>query len=178
MRSPGRLQLAQRVLLRSPCASWVVGGRTDGRCFAEAVEAQSGEATCPGSLSPAVGQLELDPVRPPPEPGPHIPCGRFLSCQAAFPTQRGEGGCPGWAHPKVSPGRLGSDVCFLGLPSAQSVKNLSAMQETRVRFLDREDLLEKGMATHSVSLPGQSHGQRSLAGYSPRGGKSRTRVSD
>ena len=27
--------------------------------------------------------------------------------------------------------------------------------------------LEKEMATHSVSLPGKSHGQRSLAGYSP-----------
>ena len=32
---------------------------------------------------------------------------------------------------------------------AQMVKNLSAMQETRFRFLGREDPLEKGMATHS-----------------------------
>ena len=31
----------------------------------------------------------------------------------------------------------------------QSVKNLPAMQETRVRFLGREDPLEKEMATHS-----------------------------
>ena len=30
----------------------------------------------------------------------------------------------------------------------------------------REDPLEEGMATHS-SVPGESHGQRSLAGYSP-----------
>ena len=29
--------------------------------------------------------------------------------------------------------------------------------------------LEKGMATHPVSLPGKSHGQRSLVGYSPWG---------
>ena len=29
--------------------------------------------------------------------------------------------------------------------------------------------MEKGMATHSVFLPGESHGQRSLAGYSPWG---------
>ena len=29
--------------------------------------------------------------------------------------------------------------------------------------------LEKGMAAHSSALPGESHGQRSLAGYSPRG---------
>ena len=35
---------------------------------------------------------------------------------------------------------------------AQSVKNLSAMQETQVRFPDREDPLEKAMATHSSIL--------------------------
>ena len=35
---------------------------------------------------------------------------------------------------------------------AQMVKNLPAMQETRVRSLDWEDLLEKGMATHSSIL--------------------------
>ena len=32
-----------------------------------------------------------------------------------------------------------------------------------------EDLLEKEMATHSGLLPGEWHGQRSLAGYSPWG---------
>ena len=32
------------------------------------------------------------------------------------------------------------------------VKNLLAMQETRVRSLGREDPLEKGMATHSSIL--------------------------
>ena len=32
------------------------------------------------------------------------------------------------------------------------VKNLPAMQETQVRFLGREDPLEKGMATHSSIL--------------------------
>ena len=31
---------------------------------------------------------------------------------------------------------------------AQTVKNSSAMQETQVRPLGREDLLEKGIATH------------------------------
>ena len=35
---------------------------------------------------------------------------------------------------------------------AQTVKNLPAMQETRVRSLGREDPLEKGMATHSSIL--------------------------
>ena len=40
-----------------------------------------------------------------------------------------------------------------------------------VQSLGREDPLEKEMATHSVFLPGKSHGQRSLAGYSPCGHK-------
>ena len=39
-----------------------------------------------------------------------------------------------------------------GNPVAQTVKNLSAMQETRVRSLGREDPLEKGMAIHSSIL--------------------------
>ena len=32
-----------------------------------------------------------------------------------------------------------------------------------------EDPLEEGMATHSSILPGESHGQKSLVGYSPWG---------
>ena len=35
---------------------------------------------------------------------------------------------------------------------AQIVKNPPAMQETQVQSLDQEDLLEKGMATHSSIL--------------------------
>ena len=35
---------------------------------------------------------------------------------------------------------------------AQLVKNLPAMQETQVQSLGWEDLLEKGMATHSSIL--------------------------
>ena len=44
-------------------------------------------------------------------------------------------------------------------------------QETQVQSLDREDSLEEEMATRSSILPGESHGQRSLVGYSPRGRK-------
>ena len=51
----------------------------------------------------------------------------------------------------------------------QMVKNLSAMQETRVQSLGQEDPLEKGMATHSSILAWRSHGQRSLVGCSPWG---------
>ena len=38
------------------------------------------------------------------------------------------------------------------MPVAQFVKNLPAMQETRVPSLGQEDPLEKGMATHSNIL--------------------------
>ena len=54
---------------------------------------------------------------------------------------------------------------------AQTVKNLPAMWETQVQSLGWEDALEKGMATMPVFLPEESHGQRSLAGYSPWGHK-------
>ena len=40
----------------------------------------------------------------------------------------------------------------MGLPSGSVVKNSLAMQEPRVRFLGREDTLEKEMATHSRIL--------------------------
>ena len=52
---------------------------------------------------------------------------------------------------------------------AQMVKNLPAMQETRIQSLGQEDSLEKEMATHYNILPGESHRQRSLEGYSPWG---------
>ena len=49
---------------------------------------------------------------------------------------------------------------------AQLVKSPPAMRETWVRSLGWEDPLEKGKAT-PVFLPGEFHGQRSLAGHSP-----------
>ena len=51
------------------------------------------------------------------------------------------------------------------------VKNPPAMRETWVQSLGWEDPLEKGMAATPVFLPGKSHGQRSLAGCSPRSHK-------
>ena len=52
---------------------------------------------------------------------------------------------------------------------AQWVKNLPGMQETQetgVWSLGQEDRLEEEMVTH-FSILKKSHGQRSLAGYSP-----------
>ena len=43
-------------------------------------------------------------------------------------------------------------IHFPDIYVAQTVKRLSAMQETRVHSLGREDLLEKEMATHSSIL--------------------------
>ena len=51
------------------------------------------------------------------------------------------------------------------------IKNLLALWETQVPSLGWEDPLEKEMATHSVFVPGKSHGPRSLVGYSPWGHK-------
>ena len=52
---------------------------------------------------------------------------------------------------------------------AQRVKCLPAMQETRVRFLGREDPLEKEVATHSSILAWKIPRMESLVGYSPQG---------
>ena len=53
---------------------------------------------------------------------------------------------------------------------SQTVKSLPAMRETWAQSLGWEDPLEKETATRlstPVFLPGKSHGQRSLVGYSP-----------
>ena len=47
------------------------------------------------------------------------------------------------------------------------VKTLPAMQETCVQFLGGEDSLERAWQPTPVFLPGEFHGQRKLAGYSP-----------
>ena len=39
--------------------------------------------------------------------------------------------------------------------------------ETQFQSLGWEDPLEEEMATHSTFLPGESHEQRNLEGYSP-----------
>ena len=53
----------------------------------------------------------------------------------------------------------------------QTVKNLLATQETLVQSLGGEDALEKEWLPPPVFSPVESHGQQSLAGYSPWGCK-------
>ena len=50
---------------------------------------------------------------------------------------------------------------------AQLVKNRPAVQETRVRSLGWEDPWKRKWQPTPVSLPGKSHGQRSLVSCSP-----------
>ena len=61
------------------------------------------------------------------------------------------------------------------LSSEESTYNAGdhpVMQGTRVQSLGQEDPLEKEMAKSTpVLVPGKSHGQRSLVGYSPWGHK-------
>ena len=52
---------------------------------------------------------------------------------------------------------------------AQLVKNPPAMQETWVLSLVGEDPWRRAWQPTAVLLPGESHGQRCLAGCSPRG---------
>jgi len=54
---------------------------------------------------------------------------------------------------------------------AQTVKNLPATWETWVRSLGWEDPWRRERLTTPVFCPGEFHGQRSLAGYSPWGRK-------
>ena len=62
-------------------------------------------------------------------------------------------------------------------PSGSVVKNMPAvqeLQEVQVQSLDQEDPLAgrwRKWQSPPVFLPGESHGQRSLGGYSPWGRK-------
>ena len=61
-------------------------------------------------------------------------------------------------------------ICWASL-GAQMVKNLPAMQETRIQLLGRGDSLETGMATHPSILAWKIPWIEELAGYSPWGHK-------
>ena len=56
--------------------------------------------------------------------------------------------------------------CFSG---GSVVKNLPAMQETWIQFLVRKVPWRRAWHPTAVFLPGESHGQKSLVGYSAWG---------
>ena len=57
----------------------------------------------------------------------------------------------------------------LGLPGGSVVKNLPANADDVGLIPGWKDPLEKEMATHASILPGKSHVEWNLAGYSPWG---------
>ena len=58
---------------------------------------------------------------------------------------------------------------LMGFLVAQKVKNLPAIPETRVQSLVRKIPWRREFQAISVFLPGEFHGQRSLAGYTVHG---------
>ena len=85
--------------------------------------------------------------------------------------QRGNGPQRGSGYLKNTHTLFGNNHGLCASLMAQAVKNLPAMQETWVLSLGWKDPLEEEMATHSNILAWESHGQRSLVGYSLWGHK-------
>ena len=85
--------------------------------------------------------------------------------------QRGNGPQRGSGYLKNTHTLFGNNHGLCASLMAQAVKNLHAMQETWVRSLGWEDPLEEGMAIYFSILAWESHGQRSLVGYSSWGSK-------
>ena len=78
-------------------------------------------------------------------------------CWDIFPLSRGFAILiPGYSLdpyvPSLTPMSINKMHVFPGSPSCSVVKNPSAKQEMGIRFLGREDPLEKEMATHSSIL--------------------------
>ena len=59
----------------------------------------------------------------------------------------------------------------IGVPGGSAGEESAKRAGDPVQPLGREAPLEKGMATHSVFLSEESHGQRSPVGHRPRGCK-------
>ena len=59
----------------------------------------------------------------------------------------------------------------LGFTGSETVKNPPVIRNTWIRFLGREDPWRRGWQPTPLLLLGDFHGQKSLVGYSPWGGK-------
>ena len=60
---------------------------------------------------------------------------------------------------------------YWGFPGGSDGKASACNAETQVRFLGWEDPWRRKWQSTPARLPGKSHGQRSLIGYSPWGHK-------
>ena len=74
--------------------------------------------------------------------------------------------------------RFQINIQFRASLMAQMVKNLPAMPETQVRSLGGEDLLEKGMATHSSILAWRIPWTEEPSVLQSMGSQSQTQLSD
>ena len=110
-----------------------------------------------------------DPMDPWNSPGQNSGVGSLSLLQGIVPIQ---GSNPGLLHYRQIHRQIWAFLL------SQFVRNLPAMQETLVRFLGQEDPLENELSTHPSFWPGESHGQKSLLGYSPWGHKSWTWLRD
>ena len=87
-------------------------------------------------------------------------CFNLNQCMSFPDSSVGKKSASNAGNPGLIPGLGRSTEEGIGYPLqyswtslvAQTVKNLSAMQETQVRSLGMKDPLEKGMATHFSSL--------------------------
>ena len=88
-----------------------------------------------------------------------------LQCELVSPkgTQKGEESLPSDFHETAATAYSG------GFPGSSGVKNLPAVQETGFNPWVRKSLWRRVWQPTLVFLPGESHGQRSLASYSPQG---------
>jgi len=71
---------------------------------------------------------------------------------------------------KLSPDAVCPNQGKGGLPQGLSSKesaSVQKLQEVRVQSLGQKDCLDEGVQPTPIFLPGVSHGQRSLVGYSP-----------
>ena len=99
--------------------------------------------------------------------------GNLISGSSAFPKSS----LNIWklsVHRLLKPGLENSEHHFASTWAplvTQRVKRLSTTQETWVQSLGWEDPWRRKWQPTPVLLPGKSHGQRSLVGYSPRGCK-------
>ena len=114
----------------------------------------------PGSWNPGSSLTHLQSVKARPSSSRQA-TGKVFSGDQSRAAGKPRSYITGFAHGYVQ---------LRGFLSGSAGKNPPTRLETQVWSLGREDPLEEVMATHSiVLLPGDSHGQRSLGGYSPWG---------
>ena len=104
-------------------------------------------------------------------------CGDF-SCwgaQTLGRVSKGSSGPRDWTHASHIAGRpsetRGNPTWIITKLMAQTLKNLSSMQEVWFNPWVRNILWKREWQPTPVFLPGKSHGKRSLVGYSPWGCK-------